>query len=166
MFVYEITIDEPNLEALSKRGFNRVMRSAFAALGDHWHSEILPGHFEPTARAKYKHEPRSEKYLETKDRIFSRGRIRGNARTDNVYSGASQDALTRFRIVKSFPTRLVVEMLGPNHWRINFARGQINKAAEITTVTEQEQRSVVPIVEKAVEEALQLEVNKTRRVKI
>jgi hypothetical protein len=138
---------------ISVRHFRDAMRDAWRALGEKWHREFLPLHFREDAKRKYRHQPRSTRYLAEKRaaaggsgwwyRLAQRvgRRIEGGGAIDNVLTGRMRDALLHSARMIAFPTRLTVRMIGPRYMTFTPNRNSVqpNKTVELTRLTPAEE---------------------------
>lgn len=131
MVVYGFQVEIPK-GLLSIRAQRSIAMKVHSIVGDYWHEKILPRHFEAGAATKYAHAPRSEEYLERKQRS-------GHGDVDLVYTGKLRRQLESYALIQGYPSRFSVTMLGPAYISM---RPKIRtkgkqppfKAGEITTV--------------------------------
>ena len=111
--------------SVSIRKWNEYGRKAHQAMAEHWYGVLLPRHFQPDAKEKYKHQQRTEKYLARKRKAAARGTIPAHhANTDNVYKGRMRRMLLKgSKSVKIFPSRFTVTVTGPRYISMKVLRG-------------------------------------------
>jgi len=97
---------------------------------NYWHREILPGHFKPEAKQRYKYAPRSIKYLRYKAK---RRPMAGPLE----FSGKSKRQLTRTIRVSGTSKKATGAMTAPGYFWMT-PKGHPNKAEEATKVTKKE----------------------------
>jgi hypothetical protein len=105
----KLTFDRP--ADFSRRGWREVLRGAMRAAAEHWHAEMLPRHFERSARERYGYQPRTAGYQRRKVRDVQRGKAAGGV--DLVYSGLARDSALKPPRIRAYPTRARVELLVP-----------------------------------------------------
>lgn len=134
------------------RAEKRVMKEGFLAMATHWHSNFLPRHFEESAKTKYRHQNRSSKWQKRKEQLARLGKAQRGGLVDNVLTGQLEQTAKAIKTISAFPTRATVRMSGPKYITMNptTARGQPDKAKEITTVTRREQKTLNAIFKKHV----------------
>jgi hypothetical protein len=64
IFGFETVISDELLDRLRKQP--EILQTANAAGARHWHTHILPRHFEPAAHGKYGYAPREPRYVKSK----------------------------------------------------------------------------------------------------
>lgn len=148
-----ITVTVTRPPEVSIRHWRDAMKDAWTKLGEKWHREMLPLHFREDSKRKYRHQPRSTRYIAEKRaaaggtgwwfRFAQRiGRtIQGGGNTDNVLTGRMRDALLQSPRLIAFPTRLTIRMIGPRYMTFvpNPNGMQPHKGAEITRLTQAEE---------------------------
>jgi hypothetical protein len=137
------------------RAWREIRRTAIAEAAHHWHREMLPGHFAPNARARYRYQSRTGRYMQRKRQLAQRGIVREGGSSDLVFSGLLRDTVTRFATIRHFPTRATLQMTGPRYITMRpRASGRPHLAAEVTTVLKGESDQLARIVEKSLQEQL------------
>lgn len=150
-----INIKETRPPDVSIHAWRRISRSAHAAAGALWHSEMLPRHFDPVARNRYHYQPRTAKYLRRKQRAFAQGKAVAGADTPLVFTGLLRESLMRLGTVRGFPSRVSVRMSGPRYITMRpFQSNQPDKAAEVTRVTRQERSELAKVLKANVVDGL------------
>lgn len=149
------------------RNFSKFTKRAFAAGGALWHRRFLKDHFRQDAAQKYKHQPRTEKYLKQKKAKAKKSLgVKRGGTVDNVYSGTLEQSIKGFAVLQAFPKRVTVRMSGPRYLSMRpYKTNHPNMGAELTTVTEAENRVVL----KEIEQEFIGQVNKqttTKRTRI
>ena len=145
---------------LARDAWRKACKKAFVAICWHWHKHMLPRHFEPSARHRYNHKPRSRKWNDRKQALAKRGIAAMGGMVDNVFKGHMMEALKRSAVVRGFPTRGRLSMFGPNYMKINFrgSSNQPNKKAEVVKLTKPELQELLRLFKKVMIE----ETNKAR----
>lgn len=137
-----ILIEERPLDVALRAWRRDILKPMHQDIGDYWHDKIFPRHFKPGAAQKYKHAGRTQGYLEKKEKLARRGvvkRVSGQLQ-DNVFTGRMRADLQRSRIVRGYPTRTTVTMMGPRYVTMRVHKSnQPDKARELTTVTSDEE---------------------------
>lgn len=144
-----ILIEDKPIDVAARVWRRDILKPAHEEVGDYWHKNILPKHFKPGAAQKYNHQARTEGYLKKKARLARSGfakRVSGQLQ-DNVFTGRMRASLKRSSITRGYPSRVSVSMFGPRYttmrvWKSN----QPDKAAEITRVTQDEERELAQVM--------------------
>lgn len=144
--------------------WREITRGAYRAVGLHWVKTYLKGHFDVGAGQKYNYQFRGKQYRQRKDRAFAAGRpiqkggapvIAGSDRP-NVLTGYMMREMMRNVIVRGFPSRATVIMLGPKYLSTRFhKKRQPDKPAEITKVREDERRDCGRVLERELKERIE-----------
>ena len=95
-----------------------------------WHPEILPEHFKPAAKRRYKYDPRGLKYLRWKKK---KQPLAGPLE----FTGRSKRQLTRSIKVSGSAKKATGTMQAPRHFWMKPPGGP-DKPAEVTAVTKRE----------------------------
>lgn len=127
--------------AISWRKLNKLV---LTDVGTFWHQTIYPGHFRPSNRARYKHEPRTPVYL--REIKVEHGRGAGRF-VDQILSGKTRRFTMAFATVRGTARKVTVRMKAPSHVTRPFigtfrkkdgtlgrVTRQPDKAGELTTV--------------------------------
>jgi len=135
-----INVKEIRPPDVARDAFRVICKKAFAHIGNYWYRNFFPRHFTPQARHKYKHQPRSKKYLDNERKLAQRGIAALGGAVDNVFTGKMASDLLSGAFIRAFPTRARVEMRGPNYLRIRFKAGsnQPNKKRELVALADDE----------------------------
>ena len=141
---FVITEDRP--PDVSLRAWRReIVKPTNEDIGDYWHEKIFPRHFKPGAAQKYKHSKRTPGYLKKKEALARRGivkRVSGQIQ-DNVFTGRMRADLKRSRIVRGYPTRVTIKMMGPRYVTMRvYKSNQPDKAAELSYITADEEKEL------------------------
>ena len=133
------------------------LKEGLQAMIEHWHSHMLPGHFERQAHAQYGYKNRSEKWIKRKlyktgqavDLVFT-GRLKRDAIRSIRISGTANKAQGVLDLPKyAYQTRRYATRQAPN------------KAAEIIAITEAEMTQLAVELDRRLGETL----NKTRETR-
>lgn len=121
----------PNLPASQ---LNELKREAWLMVGEVWHDEMLPAHFQTGAAAKYGYTPRKKKYM------IAKARRRGHQRP-LVDSGELEMLSRVFRVTATATTirsrvSVTMPMARKANWR--HPNSDVRMADEMTTVTQDE----------------------------
>jgi hypothetical protein len=148
MLYYRIrmTFDRP--ADFSQRGWKEVQRGAMRAAAEHWHANMLPRHFERSARERYGYQPRSDAYQYYKVRAVMNGKA--VSAVDLIYSGTTRDAAAKQPLIKAFPTRARLDLLVPPYISMTPDRRGKRKDApamgdELTRVTWEEAEELAQV---------------------
>lgn len=133
------------------------MRAGWAALGAHWHKEYLPKHFELGAATRYGYRPRSAAWRRRKAGLARAGRAAKGGAVDLVASGAMEKLLESVGLVRAYPTRAAIKMIGPRYVTLRPKGNQPNKYAEATAVLRTEVRALGAVFERAIAAELRRE---------
>ena len=141
MFRLKFKLIEKRPVGVVRDKWREICRKAWYIVGEHWFRNMFRNHFTAQAKYTYKHKPRSRKYLVQKERMAKRGKAAMGGVVDNVLTGEMMQMLTSQAVIRGFPTRVKVTMIGPDHLKIRFKAGtnQPNKKRELVTTTAAEQ---------------------------
>jgi hypothetical protein len=136
--------------AIGRRDLAEMGRQSYAAAAELWLGTMLPNHFRPGASSKYRYRPRTAKYLRTKRRLATIGKVEDGGTQDLVFSGNLRRYLTqRKQRVTRYPTRARVELQGPpgkggtrSYFDIRYRPGRPNLAQEVITVVRDEHQEL------------------------
>ncbi len=145
------------IPALSKRAHGRVMRAGWAAIGAYWHKEYLPKHFEAGAFQRYGYQPRSNKWRRRKVGLARAGKVIKGGQVDLVATGTMEKLLESVGLVRAYPTRASIKMIGPRYVTLRPKGTQPNKYAEATRVLPGEVRILGGVFERALVAAIKRE---------
>ena len=106
-------VSDPDIETLAKR-VPRLMKFALERTAMHWHSDMLPKHFERKAQRKYRYQARRRGY-QTRKRTFAKRdkNIQKQGRAPLVYSGLTEGLAESRKVIRAFPTRVRMRMPSP-----------------------------------------------------
>lgn len=151
---------------LMRRELDQVARTAHHGMGYTWASELLPEHFEPSARSIFGYQPRSRGWLRRKAAAAAAGKIEGNAQTDLVNSGALKRALLRAKhMVRAYPSRVTVDLVGTSYFIARPRRaGAPNLHREVKAMSPRHDRLVGQAGDRGFEAALKM-VRASRRAR-
>lgn len=138
---------------LGRRRRDAISSQVLGAVAGHWHKEILPKHFSAAAYHRYGHKQRSREWRARKRAAAKRGfvivdRVRmavdpAAGEADLVFTGALKNMLMRPQVVRIFPSRAVLRMVGPRYMTFRpRTASQPDKHAEITTVRRDEEKTL------------------------
>lgn len=112
-----------------------------------WQREMLPRHFEGSARTRYGYTSRDPKYLERKRRF------RGGD-NDIVWSGATKrKALTSSPLISGGAKRRTLKLLVPDYVSIR-RRSGLHLAAELTRLTSDELPALARVTQSHIDKRL------------
>lgn len=157
MIAYRIKITQDRPLDFSRRDWKEVLRAGMREAGQYWHQEIMPKHFERSARARYGYQPRRDRYQGYK--IRARGRGKAVDTVDLVFSGQTRSSALKPPLIKAYPTRARVDLLVPPYINMRPDPRGKRKAApamgdELTRVTYQESQKLSEVVRDMMESAL------------
>lgn len=141
-----------------------IMRAAHQKMGEHWHHEMLPDHFTPTARSRYRHQLRTSRYRKEKADKAARGipfrknqpPILMGGQIDNVLTGYMKQQLEQQRTIRAFPSRVTIRMFGPRYITMTpYKSRQPNKSKEITMVTADQKKVLAGVLKDAIVEGIE-----------
>lgn len=116
------------------RKYDRAAKDAFGEMGGLWHSDILPLHFEESAKHRYHYQPRTKKYRDRRARLGVAGD------TDMVFTGDMRRAMLAFATIRAYPTRATVNVQAPFYMTLkpNASKGssQPDKFKELSGLTQ------------------------------
>lgn len=148
MFRIKTQIMETRPFDVARDAWRVMQRRAMSAVGEYWFRNMLKHHFTAQAKYTYKHEPRSTKYKDDKRKLAMRGGAIMGGVVDNVLTGELMRAVMENAIIRGFPSRVRVTMIGPDHLKsTGFSRKKMkqvarqpNKKRELVTTTTAEQK--------------------------
>lgn len=150
-------------EAGSKRAVTRIMKAVFLALGDYWHQEILPRHFEPGAHDRYGYAERTTAHARRKARLWG-ATPQYAAERSLVFTGRMKSQLQRWVEVKAYPSRFTVLMHGPRYVGMRPMRSNMpNMGEEITAVTVAELNELADYANRILPDIVATETTRKRR---
>ncbi len=162
----KIKLEEQKPLDLSIRQWRTVTKSTFAAVGEWWHSTIMPRHFEPGAESRYFYKRRSRVYLRRKARLAAAGQVEEGGKAALVFRGDARRALTQFATISAYPTRFTVRMIGPKYFTMTRRDPRLpNLAAETTRLARDEFHEMSGMVRSGLAERVAaLRVNRTTQL--
>ena len=90
---------------VSQRKWREFASEAHAEMGQYWHRQYLPRHFEPGARERHGYQARTARYAIKKNKLYQRGISRAASNQDLVFSGHMRQLLTTHATIRAYPTR-------------------------------------------------------------
>jgi hypothetical protein len=171
MIVIRVKMTEQRPIGVVRDAWRAITRRAYREVGLYWVDTYLAGHFKPGATEKYRYKIRSKAYRERKERLARLGRpfarggrpVIAGAQQPNVLTGHMREQLMQNIIVRGFPTRATVVMLGPQYLNTRYyKKAQPDKPKEITTVTREEAKDLARVLEKEIVKG----INSYRRQKV
>ncbi len=125
------------------RQFNQWIQNSYVVALRHWHTEMLPKHFNEGAASRYGYRRRSGAYTESKRQ--SEGHTR-----PLVYSGDSQRATEGPMVIRTSSKSGRLSMDGGN---LTFSQSnqRPTMAEELTMVTEAEDKELADILDRDIE---------------
>ncbi|MHC4176238.1 MAG: hypothetical protein ACYSWU_01955 [Planctomycetota bacterium] len=117
---------EPPVSKYGRR-LNAIIKEAQREAAEHWHSDILPGHFQPGAAEKYGYAPRTLKHEKRK-----------RGKPPLVYTGEGRDAILGPAYIQPHPTRVTINLAAPSYFWATPPSKQPDKADEVSRMTFQE----------------------------
>lgn len=160
MILLKARLTEKRPLDVARDAWREISRAAYRAVGLYWVANYLMGHFEAGAGEKYRYKFRSAAYRKRKDRLFAAGKpfvkrggdpvIAGSNRP-NVLTGYMMREIQRSTIVRGFPSRCTVYLIGPQYFTTRFfKKNQPDKGKEITTVLPEERKQLSKVLEQEV----------------
>ena len=127
--IRSVMVIEGSPEGMVKN-FRKFVKEGLFGLVGRWHEKIMPHHFEPQAKQRYKYDPRSIKYTryKAKKRPFA-GPLE--------FSGKSMRMLMQSVKISGTSKRATGTMQAPRYFWMTPA-GHPDKPDELTRVTESE----------------------------
>ncbi len=164
MIPIKINADFSALQAVAGRDGQRIKREAGEDVGEDWHENLLPEHFKRSSPAKYRHQPRKEKYKRSKERSARNPRAKNRAVLggviDNVFSGESKAALSQYANITARAGKTTVTMHPPRYFWMRAPGSTIDKAAETTTVADSEVPRMERVYRDGMERRIQARLNR------
>jgi hypothetical protein len=124
-----------------------MMQDALAQVGLYWHQNIMPGHFEQGAAAKYAYAPRTRKFMITK------ARKKGHQRP-LTFTGVSENLASLWPKIKKSEARVTVILPNiPRYFYYTAVTGkrQPNKMFELGRVRPDEAQKMSEMYARLVE---------------
>jgi len=125
-----VVIIEGSPKGMAKQFRQLVKEGLVNIIRNYWFQQILPDHFKPEAKQRYKYEPRSVKYLRYK-------RKKRPMAGPLEFSGRSKRELTRKIRVRGTAKKASGAMSAPRYFFMTPA-GQPNKPRELLQTTKDE----------------------------
>jgi hypothetical protein len=158
VYAFTITIRFEKPPETLVRSWREGMKEAHYAQGLHWHTEILPKHFEPGSESNYHHKPRQAKYKKYKRMAAQgngpykkRGPIALGGIVDNVFTGFLMRMMLNLAVIKPYPSRVTVRMAGPRYISMRpYKSNHPDKARELTEVTDRERAQLNDVLRREV----------------
>ncbi|HEY1600452.1 MAG TPA: hypothetical protein VGG64_12670 [Pirellulales bacterium] len=155
MYTFNFIMREERPPEASARAWDGICRDANAGMGELWHREMLAPHFTPAAKGIYHHQPRTGPYLRRKLQLASRGLALEGGIVDNLLTGLMRSALEAGGMVRAYPSRVTIGMVGPRYCTMRpYKSGQPDKAAEILAITDSEEKRLAKRGEELIAEKL------------
>lgn len=129
------------------RKIKEVSREAYRAGMEFWHANILPGHFQTGAEAKYGMAPRTPGHEKKK-------RQRHHGGQPLVFSGFAKSKILGPPRIRAYPTRATMELYAPSYFRDKPAAGQPDMAAEVFRIAESEKPRIHRVMQDVAEQKL------------
>lgn len=135
------------------KAFAEAREKAMADVGRHWHGQMLPKHFEESAFARYKYEPRSPRYVKRKERKYGH-------RRPLVFTGTLMRTVLGAAQIRATSRRVTVRMSGPR-WLAGYIafRGRAgrgpDKRKELTMILKNEGAELATIAARRVRDEVQ-----------
>lgn len=140
-----------------KRDLSQWLKEALQEVVNHWHTHMLPGHFQRSAHSKYGYQGRNPKYIRMKIRRTGQG-------IDLIYTGRlRREALRTIRLSgTNKKAQGVLTVPSYAYMRRKYAsHQQPDKAAEMLAITQDE----TEILAKVLDAKLQTFANQTTETK-
>lgn len=118
-----------------------------------WREKYLKKHFQPGAKEKYDYRPRQESYLRQKERKKRFGKIPYGRDVDLAFSGASLETLQQGGTITAKPGEATLTLPAPWYFTI-LVGNDPDKSAEVTKVTDEEDRELAYDFEESLQEKL------------
>jgi len=157
-----ITTDQPH--DVTKRRWGSFTKIGNRAAADYWQTKFLPRHFARAAHGRYRYQDRRRQYRKKK-RYYGRvGKAKKGGRVAQVWTGLMERMFRRRHMIKAYPTRFTIHMIGPRYISMRPKDPRKPwKAAEIMTVLADEERAMGRIWKAAVQR--QVDRFRARRTK-
>lgn len=145
------TVQRP-AKGKSASAITRAVREAMVEGAEYWHTNMMPQHFTSGAAAKYNYAPRTRKYMRRK--ASKMGHQRGLEYSGHSRMQAKEDYNIRGGSIAGRPSG-TVSMSMPSYF-VQHPKGStfIDKPAELTRTTSDEERELAGVVTRAVAERL------------
>jgi len=153
---FTVTWEKP--PEVAKRRWGLWTRDANRTVGDYWHRVFLPRHFQRGAGGRYRYASRGRKYEAKKAWMAQAGRkVRGlpiakRGFVPLVFTGEMERLLTRSRIIRVYPSRFTITMIGPRYVTMTPRSGRPWLAREATRITPEEEAKLTALWGRVIEE--------------
>lgn len=162
----KIKLTESRPKDVSRDAFRAACKAAFVAAGWFWFNNFLRRHFDPVAQKAYNYRPRARATRGKKLGLSKRGIVKKGGQASLVFSGRTEEAVTRRAVVQGFPTRAKVTTFAPSYIRTNYRSANMPQMIkEITRVTAAEKKELAKVFKKVlVEEFKKYKRPKTTKI--
>jgi|SRR5579859_1547034 len=136
-----------------REAWRDISKETWSEVGDKWHEEILPRHFDLSAMAEYGYAPRTRKYM------IQKASAKGH-QNPLTYKGDLQAQVTRLRDVSAISSRgsdeggVNVRVSGPRYLHQRPQPGQPNLAAELSAVSQRDADALAAFMDERITEKL------------
>ena len=161
-----VTIEEAHPD-LVRRELHEVTRMAHYAMGQVWATELLPEHFRPGATSIFGYKPRTAKHAKHKQALAAIGKAEEGGMAPLVMSGRLRRDLLRARhMIRAFPTRVTIDLVGPNYWKYRRWPGSPDMVREVLAMSARHEQIVGRAGDRGFEAALRMvrSARRTRKV--
>lgn len=162
MVILDVRVTEKSQVKLLKKSINRITKEILRETAEEFHRKILPRHFGPANRRKYKHEPRNKVYATDIKKRFGTGQGRFvdnqlNGRTKRRalafarVTGTSKKATLRVQVPAYFNKPFVGTFRDDQGWTRRITR-QPDKVAELKRVDNEDKEYLRKFADKLAQE--------------
>ena len=144
---------------ITLRDWSALIKSAWMAVGETWHKQILPKHFTPAGAKEYRYKKRTAKYQRRKLRKFGH-------QDPLVFTGRLRSEVSyRYRVIatagRGTKGKVKVRLYGPRYLFAYHKGLQVDKADELTRLS----RADVRKLGRAMDAILKKEIERARKKK-
>lgn len=93
--------------------FSKMVKDTLLETGHYWHRELLPGHFTPSNRARFHHQPRTQVY---ESEIKKEAGVGQGKYVDNLLKGKSRRFMLAFATVTGSSKGVTVRLKPPAYF--------------------------------------------------
>ncbi len=144
------------------RKSNRVAKALFTIVGEYWHANMLPRHFESGAPQRYGYQERSKGHIKRRARRWHISEAESARYALAFFGNMRRDLKTNYS-GRAYPSRFSVVMPSQSYVGMRPMRANMpNLGAEATIVLPEEDRELAALAEARLPDLIEAEGGKVR----